>query len=175
MKLLFKNKTKYSMENYEKFLEFHQNKYGGKYTFSTIIIILMFLFLIISQIKFKTIIPLCFTIIGLIIFLVYRYYHPRKVIEKEKNSKKVRHSQEFIFKFYEKYFLIYSKKIYTKVKYNRLYKIFETDEFYYLYIDKEHSYLISKNGFEIGTEKEFNKFINKKCKFKVKNKKNKKN
>ncbi len=173
MKVLFKNKTKYSMENYEEFLRFHQEKYGLKYTISTIIIMLLLIFCIIAQLKSKSFYPLAFTVIILIVFLVYRYYQPREIIKKEKKSKKIKNEQEFIFKFYNKYFLIYSQKVFSKIRYFKLYKIFETQDFFYLYLDKTHSFLISKEGFEKGTPEEFRKFINKKCKFKMKDERKK--
>ena len=65
--------------------------------------------------------------------------------------------------------MITNKLQYSKVRYFKLYKIFETTDFFYLYIDKEHAFLIDKNGFTFGSAEEFSKFIHKKCLFKYKN------
>ena len=44
-----------------------------------------------------------------------------------------------------------------------LYKIFETNEFFYLYLDSRHSLILDKSGFTKGTPTEFKDFIKKKC------------
>ena len=44
MKVLYKNKTKYTKETYAKYLQFHQNKFGTKYRFITILIIVLLFF-----------------------------------------------------------------------------------------------------------------------------------
>lgn len=46
MKVLYKNKTKYTKETYAKYLQFHQNKFGTKYRFITILIIVLLCFLL---------------------------------------------------------------------------------------------------------------------------------
>ena len=45
----------------------------------------------------------------------------------------------------------------------RLFKVFETKDYFYLYIDDENAVLVSKNGFKLGTAEEFSEFIKKKC------------
>ena len=52
MKVLFKNKTKYTKEMYKEFLEFHEEKYGTTYYIYTIIFILSFVFCIVMQLKY---------------------------------------------------------------------------------------------------------------------------
>ena len=52
MKILYKNKTKYTKEVYSKFLQFHQNKFGNKYTFSTVVTILLLCFCIITNLQY---------------------------------------------------------------------------------------------------------------------------
>lgn len=54
------------------------------------------------------------------------------------------------------------------MKYYKLYKIYETKTFFYLYIDNDHAFLINKSGFVRGLSDDFSKFINKKCLFKYK-------
>lgn len=168
MKVLFKNKTKYSKGIYKEFLEFHQEKYGTSYIFATIIPIILLIFCIVVQIKSKSFLLAILTTIIAIIFAMWRIYNPIKTIRNEVQSKKIENEQEFIFKFYEKYFNIYSQKLNSKIYYWQLHKIFETEEFFYLYIDKTHAFLLSKEGFEVGTSQDFADFINRKCIFKFK-------
>ena len=58
------------------------------------------------------------------------------------------------------------EKINSKIIYWKLYKIFENEDYFYLYLDKTHAFLLSKQGFDIGTPEEFREFIKKKCIFK---------
>ena len=85
-------------------------------------------------------------------------------------SKKIEKEQEFIFKFFDKKFYIYSKKLNRYVYYWQIRKVFETEEFFYLYIDKTHAFLLDKKGFEIGNIQDFSKFMKQKCKFRFSSK-----
>ena len=49
------------------------------------------------------------------------------------------------------------------VKYLNLRKVFETKDFFYLYLDKTHAFIINKKNFSIGTSLDFSRFIKKKC------------
>ena len=168
MKVLFKNKTKYNKEIYKEFLEFHQEKYGASYIFATVVPIILLIFCVIVQIQSRNFYLAILTTIIAILFAGWRFYDPIKTVKKEVQSKKIENEQEFIFKFYKKNFDIYSKKINSKIRYWQLHKIFETEEFFYLYKDKTHAFLLSKQGFEVGTSDEFAEFINRKCRFKFK-------
>lgn len=166
MKVLFKNKTQYSKEIYKEFLEFHQEKYGSKYIINTVLISILFLFCIIVQIQSYKFELAILTAIILTIFICWRLYNPVNTVKKEIKSEKIEKEQQFIFKFYDKYFNIYGKKINSKIIYWKLYKIFENEDYFYLYLDKTHAFLLSKQGFDIGTPEEFREFIKKKCIFK---------
>ena len=67
------------------------------------------------------------------------------------------------------YFKVYAKRNYSILKYKELYKIYETDKFFYLYTDKMHSLLLDKKGFIKGTSLEFKEFIKNKYPSKYKN------
>ena len=47
----------------------------------------------------------------------------------------------------------------VKVSYWKIYKLFETDEFFYIYIDKNHAFLLKKDKFSIGNVDDFNIFL----------------
>ena len=168
MKILFKNKTRYTKQIYKEFLEFHQEKYGATYMGYTVLLIILFIFFIILQIQSRNYLLSILTLCILIGFVFWRLYNPIKTVQKEIQSEKIENQQEFIFKFYERKFIIYGKKMKSEIKYWKLYKIFETDDYFYLYIDKDHAFLLSKNGFEIGTPNNFGEFIKRKCRFKFK-------
>ena len=102
-----------------------------------------------------------FAISMLIIFLI-------EEVTQEYHSNKITQKQSFTFCFYKNYFKIYTKKEYSIVHYRKIYKIFETDTFFYIYLDRRHSLLMDKSGFKKGTPLAFRTFIKKKCPFKYK-------
>ncbi len=166
MNLLFKNVTKYSKEVYDEFLKFHSKKFSFRYNLFSLAISMLLLFFMMLHISYNNygiavIICACLTA-----FILYRYFQPIEEVRNEYNSEKITKETSYTFSFYEKYFKIYAKREYSKIYYKDLYKIFETNEFFYLYLDKRHSLLLDKNGFQRGTCLEFKNFIKKKCPFK---------
>ena len=160
--ILFKNVTKYNTKNYNQFIAFHNKKFAFSNNFYTIIMTILLIYCIIFNIKNLNI-PFIFLFIALlIIFLLWRIYFPMK--RYQKTQKKLSNIKEasYTFSFYNLYFLLDKKVIY----YFKLHKVFETKDYFYLYINPDYAMLISKNGFEIGTSDDFRKFIKKKCLFK---------
>ena len=170
MKILFKNKTKYTKKIYEEFLEFHQEKYGPSYYFYTAIIFLALLFCVVAQFQAKNYLMALFIFAILAAIMIWRFKNPTEIIKKELKSQKLENEQEFIFKFKEKKVLVYSKKINRQVYYWQLHKVYDSEDFFYLYIDKTHAFLLDKQNFEIGTPEAFTKFMNQKCRFKFSSK-----
>lgn len=163
MKVLFKNTTKYTKENTNNFIEFHSNKYGRKELIRLILIMLCIMYILIFNIIYKNwILVLGAIVVGLIIYLIEKN-------KSEKKAKKRERVKEFTFYFYEKYIKIKYKRNFERLKYFHLHKIFETDEYFFLYLDEKKSLILSKDGFEIGTAKGFSKFIKNKCPFKYRN------
>ena len=175
---IFKNETIYNSQIYNKFIKFHNNKFGNSYIFFTIIICLFLIYCIISNLIFKNIWISLLLLIFMIFFIYYRIYRP--VYNYKKTCKIYSNSKElsFTFIFYNYYFKIINKskknKTYSKFYYFKLYKIIEDEEYFYLYTNKENAALINKKGFILGTEKDFREFIKKKCLFKYEKEKNKK-
>lgn len=166
MKMLFKNKTKYTKESYNEYLQFHQNKYGINYKFSTIVIILLLSFCMICNMKYSNFGTGFIILIAIILFSIHRFIYPIKKIRKELKTEKFRKEKEFTFTFYEKFFIISDNKFSERIKYWRLYKIFETDKFFYLYINKDHAFLLNKSTFIQGDNTKFLQFIKKKIWYK---------
>lgn len=167
MKILYKNKTKYTKETYEKYLQFHQDKFGNKYTFNTILIILLLSFCILVNLLYANKLTGFILLIALCIYSFYRFFYPVKQIKKELKSEKIEEEKEFTFKFYKKYLIISDKKKSEKIQYWELKKIYETKDFFYLYIDKSHAFLLNKKTFTKGNISEFSKFIKRKIWFKI--------
>ena len=168
MKILFKNTTKYTKAIYKEFVEFHNKKYNFKYTLFNIFIIALLLFFVICQISYKYYVLAIISCIIFTTFCLYRYFHPISVVVKELNGKTIKEEKSFTFKFYDKYFKVESGMELNLVKYYKLRRCFETKDFFYLYIDKTHAFLINKENFSIGNSKDFSKFIREKCFLKFK-------
>ena len=165
MKVLYKNKTKYTKETYAKYLQFHQNKFGTKYRFITILIILLLCFFIITNFKYANKTTGFILLLALLVFCLYRFFQPINLVKKELKTEKFEKEKEFTFKFYEKYFTISDSNNFEKIKYWKLYKIYETNDFFYLYINKDHAFLLEKNTFTKGDISTFYIFVKRKRKF----------
>ena len=168
LKILFKNTTKYSKSIYTKFLQFHKKQYGLKYSLYTALISFLLLFCIIVQLKVHNIALIVVFCTIIVCFFLWRYVRPITEVNKEFQSQKIQSEEEFTFIFYEKCIKISGKSKTYSLKYYQLYKIFETDSFFYLYIDSNHSLLLDKNSFLIGSSNDFSNFIHKKCWYKFK-------
>ena len=162
MKPIFKNVTKYTTKNYEQFLQFHRSKYDFKYNFFTIVLSLMFLYCLITCITSKNIRLSIIFVIAFIVFLIFRLYVPAYKLKKSLEICKGNEKNSFTFSFYKFYFTVGKVTFY----YFKLAKVFETDDYFYLYIDSENAMMLSKKGFKIGTAEDFSNFIKKKCFFK---------
>lgn len=159
MKPIYKNTTKYTKEMYMRFIEFHNKKYGLKYQIESIIFIILLIYCITINIKYENTLAAIIFIIILVLLIYKRYFSQIKTIKDELKSEKIEKENTFHFYFYEKQFKIRNKEQIDKIKYKKLYKIHQTEEYYYLYIDKTHSYIIDKKGFSQGNAEEFYKFI----------------
>ena len=168
MKLLFKNTTTYSQQIYDDFLNFHTKEFSFKYHLSSLVtsMVIVFLIMIYAQNRYYGLaIILCACLTA---FIWWRYFYPTKRIKKEYHSDKIAKQQAFTFYFYNKYFKVYTQKKYSIIHFRDLYKIFETDTFFYLYLDNDHSFLLDKSGFQKGTSVEFSNFVKNTYPFKYK-------
>ena len=166
MKILFKNNTKYTKENYNAFIKFHQSKYTIKTIAKFLIILICIIYILIFNIihnNWKVIIILL--VLGILIYLIQQF----KIDKQSKSNKKIiKDEKKFTFYFYKNYIKIKCGRKFDRISYLKLYKVFETNKYFFLYTDEEHSLIISKDGFEIGTPNEFTDFIKRKCIFKYK-------
>ncbi|MCI9178143.1 MAG: YcxB family protein [Clostridia bacterium] len=168
MQILFKNKTILSSSNYIHLVQFHQKKNNWKYWLYTAF--LSFLFLICIAFQFIS----CNYFIAFILlacflgFLGYRFIEPYHKTKKELQSKKIQNNLVNYYFFYENYFKIKNSIGNSKLKYYKLYKVYENENYFYLYLNKDNCLIIEKTGFMIGNADSFRNFIKSKVRFKFK-------
>lgn len=158
-KLLFKNTTQYSKKVYDQFTRFHNEKFSLSYNLFTVFILILLIYCLIMTIRNKIVFLAILFSLVLIVFIVYRLFNPLLFYKKQVNKKAISKEKIFKFYFYDKYFKIRDNLNYDIIHYFKLYKVFETNNFFYLYLDKKYSFIIDKNGFSQGTVEEFSKFI----------------
>ena len=163
MNLLFKNRTKYTKQCYQKFLEFHNKKFGISSNLYTLLIVALIAFCFVLQLNYGNKKVASMLILVFIAFISWRIFHPVKEIQDEINSPKISQESTFVFCFYKNYFTVSDGNQMNKCYYWKLYKVFETKDYFYLYINPDYAMLVSKNGFKIGTAEDFSNFIKKKC------------
>lgn len=162
MEKLFENTTTYTPEVYKDFVLFHNKKYNLKYHLYTLFILFLIVFCMVSQFLHGDIVlGICF-VIFMILFLTWRVFYPNFFVKKEAKSDKVQKQMKNTYSFYDKYMTIKNQKDNIKLNYYKLYKIFETENYFYLYINKNYSFVLDKYNFSIGEPDEFYKFIKKK-------------
>lgn len=168
MQILFKNKTTLSPENYIHLVQFHQEKNNWKYWLYTAFVSTLFLVCISFQFVFQNYFIACIFLACFLVFLGYRFIQPYHKTKKELQSKKVQNNLVNYYFFYDNYFRIKNAIGNSKLKYYKLYRVYENDNYFYLYLDKNNSLIIEKFGFMIGDVTSFRNFMKRKVRFKFK-------
>ena len=168
MKVLFKNTTRYTEEQYWKFLKFHDSKYGIQYRILTIIVSIIILYMVAANIVAKNITLVYILFIAFVIFLLYRYFSQEKIVKDEIKGESLQKQKEYTFTFFENSINIQDNSQKQNIPYKQIYRVFETKEYFYMYTDKTHSLMLSKSGFEVGTSEDFAIFMKKKYVYKFK-------
>lgn len=162
-KSLFENKTLYTKELYLEFSKFHLRKR------SLITAIPLYICMAIMTLSSILLIVLnldisagiAFLILSLAVILIYIFL-PNISVSKVLKFDKTFENTENKYEFYEDYLFVENKYGSTKVDYNDLYKVYETKNNIYIYINSTQAFLVSKSGFDskLDEVKEFlkNKF-----------------
>ncbi len=168
MEKLFENKTTYTQDIYLDFLKFHNKKFNFSYMLYTIVWSMILLLCI--YLAFASGNRIQGVIITMILagFILYRIVHPKRIVERELDSDKISTNNTNTFSFFDKNFEIKNNNGSFMYKYFMLKKIFETDDYFYLYVTRENAFLLSKKTFSLGSPQDFSKFMKKKCGFKFK-------
>lgn len=167
MNKLFENTTTYTRELYKEFVEFHNRKYNLKYNSYTLFVLILIVFCMVLQFYYNEILLGCIFILFLMVFLVWRVFHPIFFVKKEANSNKVKKQLTNTYSFYDNYMEIKNNTDCFSLKYYKIHKVFETDNYFYLYINKNYSFVLSKNTFSIGDPNNFYSFIKSKLWYKI--------
>ncbi len=169
-KKLFKNSTTYTQDIYIEFLDFHSKTFTFSYMLYTIFWTLLLLLCMYLSFGIGNIFQGIVLTLGLILFLGYRIYRPKMIVKKEKKSDKFTSNNTNTFIFFDKNFEVKNNNGTFTYRYFMLHKVFETKDFFYLYVTRENAFLISKSAFSLGSSDDFSKFIKKKCGIKFKKK-----
>ena len=162
MKPLFKNITIYNSKNYNQFIKFHGDKFNFSYNAYTLVMLALILYCVILNIIELNIFLMLLFLAMFAFIILFRIYLPGKRYQKTKKKFAENKETSVTIDFFTFYFKV-EQKAYPYLK---LYKVFETKDYFYLYIDEENAVLVNKNGFKLGTAEEFTDFIKKKCLFK---------
>lgn len=164
MNLLFLNKTKYSPKLYELFLNFHTQKFGIKYLLISILGLISIIFILTIQLQTKNFLfffLLLFTCLG---FFFWQFIKPMQNVSKDFKSNQIKKKEVITFEFYEDFFVLTKNDEEYKKYYNNIYKVFEVNHFFYIYINRRKCFILDKSGFIHSDSKKFYTFISKKCK-----------
>ena len=167
MKVLFRNKTVYDKENCDNFINFHAYKYGEREAVKYIATLLGVIFIIICNIWYKN------WYLAIAIFSVAAIKYLIDNIKGNNPQKQTKKVDIYTFYFYERYIKIRYKRKFERILYLNIKKAFETDNNFFLYTDANSSLILDKDGFEIGTAKDFSEFIKRKCPLRYSNQKEK--
>lgn len=162
MKPLFKNITIYNSKNYNQFIKFHGDKFNFSYNAYTIVMLVLILYCIVLNIIQKNIFLFLLFVTMFALTILIRMYLPGKRYQKTKKKFAEKKQTSITIDFFKFYFKV-EQNIYPYLK---LFKVFETKDYFYLYIDEETAILVNKNGFQLGNAEEFTNFIKKQCLFK---------
>ena len=165
---LFINKTTNTQNAYIKFLKFHSKTYNLSYILYTVFWTFLFLLCIIlafrNGAKFQGVL-ITFILAS---FISYRLFKPKMIVNNELRGDKVSDKSINVYTFYEKHFEIKNKNGIFNYKYFLLRRVFETSEYFYLYVSKENAFLVEKNTFSLGNSGDFSSFMKRKCRLKYK-------
>lgn len=168
MEILFKNVTTLNKDEYIELIKFHGQKNNFKYYLYTAIMGLILIIGMSYQIILGNYISLTLLALIFIGFLAYRFIEPYRKAEKEMKGEKVQGNLVNTYIFYDKNFVIKNKYGKDILKYRKLFKVYDNDNVFYLYISKEDVFIIEKDKFEIGNSDKFKEFIHKKVGYKFK-------
>lgn len=165
---LFVNKTTNTKEAYIEFLKFHGKTFNLAYIAYTVLWTFLFILCIILAFSSGARLQGVGMTIILIIFLSYRFLRPKMIVKNELESDKVSPTSTNTYSFYENNFMIKNKNGVFTYKYFTIRKVYETSNYFYLYVSKENAFLLSKQTFSLGNAKTFAQFMKKKCVLKYK-------
>ena len=112
-------------------------------------------------------------VVLIIIILTCILYAINKVLRNQKkqervHKRRIQRGQNYVYDFYRYYIRVKIGRKGQTIYYFKLHKVYETKDYFYLYLNKEYSLIVSKEGFTIGNSRKFSEFIKRKCILKYK-------
>lgn len=169
MEELFVNKTKYSKEEYETFLNSYSDEYATSENAYIIFNIAFFGFCMVMAFRNNETLLGIALLIGLLIYIWFKFIRTAKQNKKDRESEKLSGNFVNTYKFYKNYFNVENPEGKAQILYFKLYRVVETNTNYYIYLSRDVAFIMSKEGFTKGNELEFSQFIKKKTFGKYKN------
>ncbi len=156
--MLYHNKTAYTKEELIKFQRYHFEKVNGTvYKINTalsILIIAIAIFLLILN----DYIGFIYLLIGIFLMLFMKFL-PNIHFQLANKKNKILSDLENDYQFDEDFIEIKNSISTSRIKYDQLYKVYESDFGFYLYISWNQGFIMNKNNFLKGTSDEFSNFI----------------
>ena len=138
-KCLFESNTKYTENEYLKFYKIYLQVI---YRYIHIAIYFICNLMISIQLYFNdNNIFFKIGILGIIVYTILLFSYPY-IYRKVKKPKKI----TVYYRFYDKYFEVSQEENgnYSKVEYRKLYRVYESKKNLYLFIDRNHAYILNK-------------------------------
>lgn len=144
---LFENDTVYTKENYLKFNQFHIRKRRMvpaviSYILLAFIFVVGIMLLLLGESIALAIVYLVFAVIT----TLYYIYLPNLAVNRILKTDKTFENTKNHYWFYRDHVAVENKYGDTKIKYDQLYRIYETSQFYYLYLNSRQAFLVEKNN-----------------------------
>lgn len=145
--VLYKAKSKITKENYIKFNNFHLKKKNVAisvifYVCIVIIYIAAISLLLMREHIFEGILYFIFATF----FLLWQIFLPKIFVNRILKTDKITGKTENEFKFGKEKFSISNEYGMATISYTDLHRIYETNEFYYLYLNNRQAYIVEKQG-----------------------------
>ena len=169
MEILFENKTTYSQEEYNAFLESYRKEYEKSDTAWLFFNFIFFGICMIIAFIEKELILAFVLLIYLLVYFWLKIIKPTKEVERDKKSNKVSGNFVNSYMFYKNIFKVKNLDGKAQILYFKLYRVVETKTNFYIYISRQYAFIVSKSGFTKGTSEEFKQFMKKKLFTKYKN------
>ena len=172
MEVIFKNKTKLTDKEYKIFLKSYQKEFAKMDFWYSMFYVVFFAICAVLLMINEDFLVGGGILLVIVIYIVYKYFRNKKIANN--NNKKIKIQLINTYNFYKNFFDVKNQEGQARTWYVKMYKVIETDEYFYIYLSREYAYIISKSGFMKGEEKEFAKFIKRKALFKFRDRKIKK-
>lgn len=106
MKILFKNKTRYSEKLYETYCDFHNQTFGFRNRLKVFFICAILLFCLACQIQYHNYMLIFIFSCGIIGIIFWEFFYPFYLGKKELESDTIKKEESYTFTFFEDYFTI---------------------------------------------------------------------